>query len=70
MVIIVVAVYTIQSVQHRLKGCTPDQFILGRDMIILIKYIEYWKLIHKRDQTHINYDNSTKMKACYTMTTK
>ena len=40
-----------------LKGYSPGQLVFGRDIIILIKHMIYWELIHHKDQAQINKDN-------------
>ena len=43
---------------HMIKGKRSVQFLFGCDMIIPIKHIVYWKLIHQFNQKHIEYDTN------------
>ena len=43
---------------HMIKGKRSVQLLFGRDMIISIKQIVYWELIHQFNQTHIEYDTN------------
>lgn len=52
--------FALLSTQNMLKGKIMSQFLFGRDIIILIKHIEYWKLISKVNQAEINYYNNRK----------
>ena len=64
--ILATAYFSIFSTTNRLKGYTSGKFIFGRDMIILIKYSAYLKLIHQQNKAKINkYNNRKNMKIIY-----
>ena len=43
-----------------MKGYIMDQFIFGRDIILPIKHMVYWKLILQKKLSQINKDNIRK----------
>ena len=45
---------------NRLKGYSPDQLVLGHDMILRIKHKVDWELIFQINQTQVNEDNIRK----------
>ena len=48
---------SIQYILHRLKGYTERKLFFGGDMILPIKHIVGWKLIHQWRKKQINYGN-------------
>ena len=56
MEIITSAAFTICSTKHRLKGFAPEKQI-GREMILPIKHVVFWKLIRHQNKAQIIYDN-------------
>ena len=50
------------STNNRLKGYSPGQLIFGCDMILAIKHMVDWGLIHQHNQMQINIDNTLENK--------
>ena len=55
-----VAEFKILSTTNGLKSYSNGQLVFGRDMIFPIKHKVDWELIHQRNQTQINKDNTHK----------
>ena len=64
------AAFIIISTENRSKGSSPGQLVLGRDMILPIKYTMEWEFIRQKNQTQINKDNTQKIVKQLTMNTK
>ena len=46
--------------KNRLKGFSPGQLVIGRDMILLIKHKVDWGLIRQQKQSQIDKYNTRK----------
>ena len=51
--ILAVAAFTVHSTHHRTKQKIPGQLVLGRDMILLIDPLAYWRYMRQRGKTQI-----------------
>ena len=48
--------FAVQSIYHKNKDKSPGQLVFGRDMILPINHVAYWRYIRQRKQTQINKD--------------
>ena len=55
--ILTAAAFIVRPTKHRLEAFTMTQLVFGRDMIILINHIVYWRLIFQNKRDKIINDN-------------
>ena len=48
--------FVVQSIYHKKKDKSTGQIVFGRDMILPINHVAYWRYICERKQTQINKD--------------
>ena len=53
--ILVAAAFSIHFMYHKSKGRSMFQLVFGHAIILPIKYIENWKLLHQKNKDKINY---------------
>ena len=55
--ILTAAAFIVRPTKHRIEAFTMTQLVFGRDMIILINHIAYWRLIFQNKRDKIINDN-------------
>ena len=63
--ILATAYFAVRYVYHRTKVKSPGQLVFGRDMILRINHVAYWRYIHQHKQAQIEKytirENSTRI---------